>query len=130
MGAWSAGSTLKFWSRTQALVALSSAKAELYGAVKATGETIGIISVLNGLGIDATGSVLIGASATLGMFKRKGLGQSRHVSTNFHWIQDAHENNVVDFSTVMASEHCSDMLTKYVPGDMLTYFAEQLQCEL
>ena len=57
---------IKMWSRTQALVALSSAEAELYGIVKATAELKGLISLWKDLGIQLSGHLLADASAALG----------------------------------------------------------------
>ena len=41
---------IKFWSKTQGLVALSSAEAELYGCVKASAEAIGLTNLFDDLG--------------------------------------------------------------------------------
>ena len=54
---------IKMWSRTQALVALSSAEAELYGIVKATAELKGLISIWKDLGVELSGHLLADASA-------------------------------------------------------------------
>ena len=43
---------IKMWSRTQALVALSSAEAELYGIVKGTAELKGLVSLWRDLGLN------------------------------------------------------------------------------
>ena len=66
---------IKFWSKTQAVVALSSAEAELYGAVKATSESMGIVSLFRDLGIEMSAGVFTDASATLSMIMRRGLGK-------------------------------------------------------
>ena len=54
-----AGSHLiKMWCKTQAVVALSSAEAELYGLVRASAETLGLISMYKDLGTHMNGVVL------------------------------------------------------------------------
>ena len=47
---------LKSWCKTQATVALSSAEAELYGLVRASAETLGLMSLYKDLGQTVGGS--------------------------------------------------------------------------
>ena len=73
-----AGSHLiKMWCKTQAVVALSSAEAELYGLVRASAETMGLISMYKDLGTHMNGVVLGDASAALAIVARRGLGKVR-----------------------------------------------------
>ena len=53
------------WCKTQAVVALSSAEAELYGFVRASAETLRLISMYKDLGTHMNGVVLGDASAAL-----------------------------------------------------------------
>ena len=53
------------------------AEAELYGCVKATSETLGILSLYRDLGHSVSGSVLSDASATLSMIKKRGYNDRR-----------------------------------------------------
>ena len=46
------------WCKTQAVVALSSAEAELYGLVRASAETLGLISMYKDFGTHMNGLVL------------------------------------------------------------------------
>ena len=78
---------IKMWSRTQALVSLSSAEAELYAAIKACSETLGFLSLLKDYQIHASGKVMSDANAALGIIKRQGLGRTRHIHTSYLWIQ-------------------------------------------
>ena len=58
-----AGSHLiKMWCKTQAVVALSSADDELYGLVRASAETVGLISMYKDFGTHMNGLVLRDAS--------------------------------------------------------------------
>ena len=76
-----AGSHLiKMWCKTQAVVALSSAEAELYGLVRASAETMGHISMYKDLGTHMNGLVLGDASAALAIVARRGLGRLRHLN--------------------------------------------------
>ena len=68
--------TIKGWSKTQSLVALSSGESELYAALKAAAEGLGTMSVLSDLGWFMKGEVWGDASAALGIINRRGLGKT------------------------------------------------------
>ena len=74
---------LKAWCRTQATVALSSAEAELYGLVRASAETLGMMSLYQDLGEAPAGQIMGDASASLAIVARRGIGKIRHLDTNF-----------------------------------------------
>ena len=60
------------WSKTQAVIALSSAEAELIAMVKCTAECIGITSMMKDYGRDAKIKLYADSSAALAIAKRKG----------------------------------------------------------
>ena len=64
---------LKAWCRTQATVALSSAEAELYGLVRASAETLGMMSLYQDLGEAPAGQIMGDASAALAIVARRGI---------------------------------------------------------
>ena len=61
------------WSKTQALIALSSGESELYAALKAAAETLGVIAMLADFGLTMAGEIWGDAQATLGIINRNGL---------------------------------------------------------
>ena len=61
--------TLKGWSKTQALIALRFGESELYAALKASVETLGIVALLKDLGYNVSGDVWGDASAALGIYQ-------------------------------------------------------------
>ena len=65
---------IKSWSKTQTLIALSSGESELYAALRASAETLGIISMYKDFGLNLTGEIWGGAQAALGIINRNGLG--------------------------------------------------------
>ena len=73
--------TIKSWSKTQTLIALSSGMSELYATLKASAETLGIISMLNDYGVKVAGEMWGDAQVALGIIHRKGLGKTRHIQT-------------------------------------------------
>ena len=78
---------LKAWSRTQALVALSSGESELTAVTKVAAEALGIKSVLADFGVTVKIGIHSDATAALGICKRQGLGRVRHLATADLWVQ-------------------------------------------
>ena len=49
--------TIKTWSKTQSLIALSSGEAELYATLRAAAESFGLMSMLRDVGYIASGEI-------------------------------------------------------------------------
>ena len=120
--------TLLKCGRTQALVSLSSAEAELYAAIKACSETLGFLSLLKDYQIHANGKVMSDANAALGIMKRQGLGRTRHIHTSYLWIQQVNERGI-NFSKVPGSENCADLFTKPLTRESAEHLSELVGME-
>ena len=116
------------WSRTQVLVSLSSAEAELYAAITACSETLGFLSLLKDYQIHANGKVMSDASAALGIIRRQGLGRTRHIHTSYLWIQHVNER-AINFSKVPGSENCADLFTKPLTRESAEHLSELVGME-
>ena len=79
---------LKFWSKTLAVVSLSSAEAEPGAAAKASQEVFGVMSVGKDVGETTRGHVMGDASAEIGIIRRMELGKVRHLHTSWLWVQE------------------------------------------
>ena len=71
------GHCLEVWTKKQQVISLSSAERELYAAVK---RAVGISCGLN---------LHLGASATMCLVNRTGLGKAKHVDVQNLWIPEA-----------------------------------------
>ena len=100
------------WCKTQAVVALSSAEAELCGLVRASAETMGLISMYKDFGTHMNGLVLGDASAALAIVARRGLGKLRHLDTNYLWIQEKAAKGDLNFKRVAGVDIGADLFTK------------------
>ena len=80
--------SIKTWSTTQTVVAMSSGEAELYSLTKGAAQTLGLIAMAKDLGVTMDGTLHTDASAALGIIAREGLGKLRHVKVQYLWIQD------------------------------------------
>ena len=120
------GHVIKSWSRNQSVVALSSAEAELYGAVKCTAELIGLINLAKEWGDELEGSILADASAALGIISRRGVGKVRHLDCSHLWIQEAAASKAISFGKIAGDKNCADILTKPIGAAILEKHMETL----
>ena len=79
---------IKSWSKTQAVVAKSSAESELYGIVKATCEALGTLTLIEELGGSMQAMVHVDASAARCVVERAGLDKVRHIDVNVSWLKE------------------------------------------
>lgn len=103
---------IKMWCKTQAIVALRSAEAELYGLVRAFSETLGLLSLGSHLGLQLSGRVLGDASAALAVIQRQGLGKLRHIDTNYLLVQEKAARGELEYKNVKGTENGADIFTK------------------
>ena len=72
---------VKSWSSTQGPISLSSGEAEFYGVVKASGVALDYQALLLDLGAGLPVRVWTDSTATMGIYRRSGLGGLRLVDT-------------------------------------------------
>ena len=119
---------LKMWSRTQATIALSSAEAELYGMVKASAESLGIVSLMKDVGRNIKSCILGDASAALGIIARKGLGKVRHLNTSYLWVQEKAANEEIKYKKVPGLKNIADLFTKPLDWHTIQMHTEAMNC--
>ena len=117
---------IKSWSKTQALVALSSGESELYATLKAAAETLGMISLMKDLGWNVSGEVWGDASAALGIINRRGLGKTRHHDIGFLWIQQTAAQKQINFKKVLGKVNPADLFTKHLEEATITRHSNKL----
>ena len=123
------GDCIQTWSKTQSVVALPSGEAELYALVKATGEGLGVQSLLQDLGMKAEIEVLADASAALRIVARKGLGKVRHLQANYLWVQDVAAKGRAKYEKAKGADKPADVLTKPVGAKTLEKHCRQLRLQ-
>jgi hypothetical protein len=122
---WGNG-TLKTWSKTQTVIALSTGEAELAAIVKGSTEALGIKSLLEDFGISVSLTICSDASAAIGMVGREGLGKVRHLAVADLWVQAKRASGELSFVKVDGASNPSDALTKGISGDKLARDIAQL----
>ena len=123
------GHILKWWSKTQPTIALSSGEAELAAIVKSTSEGLGVIAAMEEWGIEADLIVKSDAVAAIGMVKRQGLGRIRHLAVADLWIQQKSKKGEVHYQKLEGSKNTSDILTKPVEAEVLGRHLQSLGLE-
>ena len=82
------GPLLKSWSKTLAVLALSSGEAELMSLVKAGTEALGLQALYRDFGEEMSITIASDATAAIGMVSRLGLGKVRHLAVSDLWLQE------------------------------------------
>ena len=108
------GHCIKGWSKTQALIVLSSGESEFYAALKAAAETLGMLSMMADFGWKLHGEVWGDANAALGIINRNGLGKTRHLQTGLLWIQQIAAEQRLKFGKVLGANNPADLFTKHL----------------
>ena len=118
--------TIKGWSKTQSLIALSSGESELYATLKAVAETLGMISMLKDLGWKLGGEIWSDANAAIGIIQRNGLGKTRHIDTGLLWIQQIAAQRRLTFHKVLGKDNPADLYTKYLDNQIANHHLSKL----
>ena len=105
--------SIKTWSASQPVIALSSGEAEYYGMVKGAGNTIGIASMFQDMGIQYPITLFTDSSAAKGISSRRGLGKVRHIELSQLWLQDQVARGKVSIRKIRGDDNFSDSLTKH-----------------
>ena len=95
---------LKWWSKTQPTLALSSGEAELAAIVRATSEGLGIQAMMEEFGIPVNLVIKSDAVAAIGIVKRQGLGRVRHLAVADLWVQQRSKSGDVSYQSLRGSE--------------------------
>ena len=104
---------LLFWARTQQLVALSSAEAELNASIKAGVEAIGVANMADGIGTPHGVRIMGDASASMGISLRSGAGKVKHLGVRQLWLQERIHNGEITLEKIPRSVNMSDALTHH-----------------
>ena len=110
---------LQHWSATQTTVALSSGEAELSGICRGASKGLGLQSLCRDLGWQFPLTVLTGATAAIGICRRRGLGKIRHLAVADLWVQDKVRARDFALQKVPGKLNPADILTKHVEAPLL-----------
>ena len=101
------------WSRTQSIIALSSAEAELNAMLKMAQEMIGLREFLREMELEREIVILGDSSAAKGILSRKGSGKVKHLEVRQLWLQEKVANYGVKLVKIPRSRNVGDALTHH-----------------
>jgi hypothetical protein len=96
------------------VIALSSGESEFYALGSAAQRGLGLVSLLEDLGIYVSLEVHSDSSAAKGTSGRIGLGKAKHISTAYLWLQVAIRDRVLTVKTVKGEDNVADLMTKHL----------------
>ena len=114
------------FSRTQKIVAQSSAEAELVAIYTAVQEAIGLKTLLAEIGITRKVSVYTDSSAARGFSYRRGLGKLKHIELKYLWIQDLIKSKDIEVNKIKGIENPADLFTKILARNKLQPLLEAI----
>ena len=106
--------TIKTWASTQSVIALSSGEAEYYGVVKGASALLGALSMAKDLGLEMKGRVHTDSSAAKGIASRRGLGKTRHIDTQYLWVQERIQAGDFTLHKEGTNDNVGDLFTKHL----------------
>ena len=119
---------IRMYSKTQSVVALSSAESEFYATTKAATEGIGVMALFEDLGMYKKIVMEVDASAALGVIERRGIGRIRHLETSSLWLQEQEIRDIIRFHKVPGAENLADLFTKNTPRQVSERHLNGMKC--
>jgi len=98
--------------RTQTVVALSSAEAELIASTMATCEAMYVRTLLSELGVSLAVRVHIDASACIAILHKTGLSGLKHISVRLLHMQRLVREKIISIQKIAGELNCADLNTK------------------
>ena len=113
---FSGGHLIHHWSRTQQVVALSSAEAELNAICKAAQEGLGTKHMSEEVNMPVKLTIFTDSSAARGIIRRQGAGRIKHLSVRQLWVQQQSNLGSLVVEKVPREFNPSDVLTHHWTG--------------
>ena len=121
---------LKVWSKTQAVVAKSSAEAELYAVVRGVTEALGMSTLANDLGLEVRIQMHLDAMAAKGILERQGISKVRHLDVNILWMQEQCARKILPLAKVPGEDNPADLMTKNLTSSVIDKNMKRLRLRL
>ena len=120
---------IKSWSKTQSLIAKSSAESELYGLVRASCEALGLQTLSEDLGHQILSRVHIDATAAKSIAERQGLDRVRHIDVNILWLQDQQARERLPLHKILGTANPADLMTKNLAAQQIETYLKLMHLE-
>ena len=101
------------WSRTQQVISLSSAEAELHALCKAASEGLGVGYMAREMLMPIELRLLTDSSAARGIVQRQGAAKVKHLDIKTLWLQEREREKDLQVDKVPRLLNWSDLLTHH-----------------
>lgn len=129
-GAMSFGAhPIKTWSKTQAVIAKSSAESEFYGVIKGACEGLGMASLCKDQGEEIEIQMHMDALAAKGIIERRGLSRVRHIDIDTLWLQEQQARKLLPMTKVKGTENTADLMTKHISAAEIEKYLNMMNME-
>ena len=117
--------TIGHWSRTQQVVACSSAEAELNGICKAAAEGLAARNLSAEFFLPVGLVIKTDASAAKGVVTRCGAGRIKHLEVRQLWVQERERVGDLSMKKIPRGDNYSDLLTHHTTeAELIKVLAE------
>ena len=107
-------------SRTQKLVSLNSAEAEVYACSNGASDGLLLARLVSWMiGFKTTIYLFTDSSGARGILQRQGVGRVRHLSCRILWLQDLICNGSIKFCAIAGAMNPADIGTKRLPANRM-----------
>ena len=121
--------TLKTWSSTQGIIALSSGEAEYYGTTKAGVVALGFMQLCKDFNLEQKFNIHMDSTAAKGICHRTGTGKLKHMDIQYLWIQQHVRMKSFTIKKIWGKENPADLMTKYLDKATIDKMVEKLFME-
>ena len=83
-------------------------------------KSIGLQSIARDMGLHWRIDLYNGATAAIGMARRKGMGRIRHLHVTDLWVQEKFNNQLAFLHKLLGAKNPADLVTKYTEKAILT----------
>ena len=104
---------LVHYARTQQVVSLSSAEAELHALCRAASEGIAAMNLSHELYMPLPLRLMTDSSAAKGIVQRQGCGKVKHLGVKSLWLQERESAGDLEVVKVPRIQNCSDLMTHH-----------------
>ena len=105
--------SIKAWSKTQGVVARSSAESELYGAIRGASEALGLQTLASDLGDSLSVRLHMDATAAMGIIARRGPSTARHIDTGVLLLQETACKRLLPMEMMDSNFNPADLLQEW-----------------
>jgi histone deacetylase 1/2 len=120
------GMLLYTCSKTQSVVSLSSAEAELIALAATVSEAQYVRALLGEIGEEVKIRIVSDSTSALAIVKRRGVGRVRHLDIRSLFLQDMFRAGVLKVLYTPGTENIADLFTKALPIARFTSLVTQL----